>query len=137
MKVLNLLFFTSFFWKWAETSEKLQSFAFGPKQCFYLTHWAREYFENCHLRNTKKETLNGCISKARTNSESKLTFSESSFNFLSNRVVFCTLYMAGGFAPYNPQCYCQRLAGLKELIIQCSIIFSKFEKCCSCFVFSY
>ena len=45
----------------------------------------------------------------------KLTFSESSFNFLQNRVVFCTLYPLGytveGFAPYNSWCRCQRLQG--------------------------
>ena len=44
--------------------------------------------------------------KATANSESKLAFSESSFNFPQNRVVFCTLYprecTAGGSAPYNP-----------------------------------
>ena len=45
-----------------------------------------------HLKQTKKATLNGCISKDRVNSESKLKFSESSFNFLEYRVVFCTLY---------------------------------------------
>ena len=68
----------------------------------------------------KKAFLNGCISKARPNSESKLTFSESSFNFLQNSVVFCTLYprgyTAGGFSPYNSRCLCQLLAGLKELM---------------------
>ena len=85
-----------------------------------LTHSAREYFEKLALKKTTKNaTLNGCISKARANSESKLTFSESSLNFLQNRVVFCTLYpheyTAGGSASYNPWCRCQRLAGLKEL----------------------
>ena len=43
------------------------------------------------LNKTKNATINGCISKASANSESKLPFSESSFNFLQNRVVFCTL----------------------------------------------
>ena len=64
-------------------------------------------------KETKNGNLNGCIWKARVNSEPKLTFSESSFNFLLNIVVFCTLqplgYTAGGSAPYNPRCHCQRL----------------------------
>ena len=56
-----------------------------------LTHSAREYFEKLVFKknNQKKNaTLNGCISKARANSEFKLTFSESPFHFLQNSVVF-------------------------------------------------
>ena len=50
-----------------------------------LAHSTREYFEKLAVKKqkaTKNATLNGCISKARTNSEWKLTFSESPFNFL-------------------------------------------------------
>ena len=54
VKVLILLFFTSFFWEWAESFEKLQFFAFGPKQCFYLTHTARVYFEKLAFKKNKK-----------------------------------------------------------------------------------
>ena len=46
-----------------------------------LTHSA---WELAFKEKTKNATLNGCISKARANSESKLTFSESSLNFLQN-----------------------------------------------------
>ena len=76
---LNLLFFIYFIWKWGETFEKLHFFTFGPKQCFYLTHSAREYFLKLGFKKkqTKNTTLTSCISKARMNSESKLTFSES------------------------------------------------------------
>lgn len=31
-------FFVYLFWKWTETSNNLQFFIFGRKQCFYLTH---------------------------------------------------------------------------------------------------
>ena len=84
----------------------------------YLTHSARKYFEKLAFKKkTKNATLNCCISKARANSELKLT--ESPFNFLQNKVVFCTLYPPGYTAeesvPCNPQCRCQRFAGLKEL----------------------
>ena len=41
-----------------------------------------------HLKKTKGASFNGCISKARANSESKLTFSESSFNFFSKKGCF-------------------------------------------------
>ena len=46
-------------------------------------------------KKSKNATLNGCISKARVNSESKPTFTESSINFLPNSVVFPTLYPHG------------------------------------------
>ena len=97
-------------------------FVIASENYFLLTHSAREYFEKLAFKKkTKNSALNGCISKARANSELKLIFSESSFNFLQNRVVFCTLYprghTAGGFAPYKPRCRCQQLAGLKELIL--------------------
>ena len=45
VKVLNLLFFVYLIWKWEENLEKLRFFTSGPKQCFYLTHSTREYFE--------------------------------------------------------------------------------------------
>ena len=35
------------------------------------------------------------MSKAWVNLASKVTFSESSFNFLKNRALFCTLYPRG------------------------------------------
>ena len=60
---------------------------------FSLTHSAREYFKKLELKkNNKNAALNGCISRARANSVSKLAFSESSFNSLQNKIVFCTLY---------------------------------------------
>ena len=73
-------------------------------------------------KKAKHPTLNASISKSKTNSERKLTFSESLFNFLQNSVVFCTFYPrgypAGGSARYNPWCRCQRLAVLKELMMR-------------------
>ena len=67
----------------------------------------------------KGKKINGYISKTRKSSESKLKYSESSFNFLQICVVFCTLYWheytAGGSFPYHFLCCCQRLAALKEL----------------------
>ena len=87
--------------------ENLEFFTIRPKQCFYLTHSAPEYFEKLSFKKTKNATLNGYISNVMVNSESELTFSESSFNFIQNRVVFCTLYphgyTAGGSTPYNPR----------------------------------
>ena len=54
VKVLNLLFFVYFIWKWGETFEKLHFFTFGAKQCFYLTHSTQEYFEKLAFeKNTK------------------------------------------------------------------------------------
>ena len=49
-KNLNLLYFVYFFWKWAAAFEKPQFFTFGQKQCFYLTHSVREYFEKLALQ---------------------------------------------------------------------------------------
>ena len=47
--------------------------------CAQLTHLAPECFEKLAFKKNKNATLKGCISKARANSELKLTFSESSF----------------------------------------------------------
>ena len=61
-----------------------------------LTHSTREYFEKLAFKKkAKNESLNGCISKTRANSESKLTCSESSFSFLQKSVVFCVIYSRG------------------------------------------
>ena len=88
---------------------------------FSLTHSAREDFEKLAFKKTKNATLNSFIANARANSESKLTFSESSFNFLQIIVVFCTLYprgyTTGGCAPYKSQYHCQQLARLKQLMM--------------------
>ena len=78
-----------------------------------------EYFEKLTLKKTKNPTLNGRISKTRTNLKSNPWFSEGSFNFLYNRVIFCSLYLVGykaeAFATWNPWRHCERLAGCKEL----------------------
>ena len=63
-------------------------FTFAPKQCFYLNHSTREYVEKLSFKQPKRAILNGCISKARTNSEIRLAFSESSFNFLESRLFY-------------------------------------------------
>ena len=122
VKDVNLLFFVYFIWKLGENFWKLHFFTFGPKQCFYLTHSVRESFQKLAFqKKTKNATLNGCVSKDRANYETILTFSESSFNFLQNKVVFCTLYSrrytAGSSSPLNFWCCSQRLAVLKELMI--------------------
>ena len=119
---LNILFFVFFIWKWQETFKKLHFLTFGPKQCFYLTHSARECFEKLAFKKKQKNaTLKRFLSKARASCESKLTFSESYLYFFQNRIGFCALYsrgyMAGGFAHYNPHCCCQRLAWVKELMM--------------------
>ena len=71
------------------------------------------------LANTRNPTLNSYISKTRTNSEQKLKFSESSFKFLQNNVLFRTIYppgyTAGGSNAYNSRCRCQLLAAFKDL----------------------
>ena len=87
VKILNLLFFYLFLLEMSKYNQKTAIFPFGPKKCFYLIHSALEYFEKLAFKK-KKTILNNCISRARLNSESKLTFSGSSFNFLQNRIVF-------------------------------------------------
>ena len=114
-----MLYFSYFIWKWAEFFENFHFFTFGKKQSFYLTHSAREFFENFALKKKKKNaTLNSLISKARANSESKLTFSESSFNFLKNIIAFCMLYPPG-YSPVllPPARWAQRVndQGVKDL----------------------
>ena len=66
------------------------------------------------------------------NLESKLRYSESSFNFLQNSIIFCMCYpngyMTGGSTPCKPWLPCQQLTRLKRL----RILFS-----CFCPISSY
>ena len=122
LKIWIFSFLSSSFGNDKKLSKNCIFLTFGPKQCFYLTHSAREYFEKLGFKKKQKNaTLKRFLSKARASSESKLTFSESYFYFLQNRVGFCALYsrgyMAGGFAHYNPHCCCQRVAWVKELMM--------------------
>ena len=80
------------------------------------------------LKKQKKKTnLNDHIVENRTRLGSRLNFSESSFNFLQNSVIFCAFYprwyMTGGSAPHIPRLHCQRRSGLKVLsyLEQCQI----------------
>lgn len=87
------------------------------------THSVQHCFEKLIVqKNTKIETLNEDISKARTNWESRIIFLYSSFDFLQNNVIFSELfprgYTSGGTAPYQPQIHCQQVAGLKGLLIR-------------------
>ena len=87
-------------------------------ESLFINPLSSRILKNWHLKKkTKNATLNGCIPKARANSKSKLTFAENSFNFLQKSVAFSSLYrlgyMAGGSAPYNTLCRCQRLDRLK------------------------
>ena len=121
VKVLDLLFFCLFHLEMRKNFGKTAFFHFWTKAMLLLNTFSPGILWKTSIKKPKKtpETLNGCISKARANSESKLTFSESSFNFLQNSVVFYTLYprgyTVGGSSTYNPRCRCQRLAVLKEL----------------------
>ena len=97
-KNFEFALFCLFLLKWAETSNNLQFLTIGQKQYLYLTHSALKYFEKLTFLNKKqqkKPTLDVHISKTKKNSESKFTFSSSSFNFLQNSVMFCVLYPHG------------------------------------------
>ena len=61
--------------------ENLEFFTIRPKQCFYLTHSAPEYFEKLSFKKTKNATLNGYISNVMANSESKLTLFKTEWFF--------------------------------------------------------
>ena len=65
---LNLLFLLNFIFKSGQTFQKLPFSTFGPKQCFYLIHSAREYFGKLAFKQ-KKSTFGGWISKAKVSSE--------------------------------------------------------------------
>ena len=54
VKVLDLLLFIYFIWKWGETFEKLHFSTFSPKKWFYLTYSAGEYFEKLALKKNRK-----------------------------------------------------------------------------------
>ena len=108
------------FWIWSflsisfaneQTLSQNCSLTFRQKQCFYLAHSVPEYFEKLPIKNanqTKNPTLSGYILNTGVNSESKLKFSESSFNFLQPQ--------------YNPWCHYQCLAKFKMLIFVCGVV---------------
>ena len=83
--------------------------------CYTLTNW--------HYKNNYPTLIifNHHTSISRTNLESEVRFSESSFNFLQKSVLFCALYphwyTAGRSASYNLGWYCHRLVGLKRLMM--------------------
>lgn len=110
-----MLFFLYFFWKWVET------FTFGEKQYLYSTHSFLQCFEKLALKKKNPRKLLGHVSKSRANLESRLTFSESLFNFLQSSITYCVLYSHGYIAENsvscNPWLCCQQLAGLKRLMI--------------------
>ena len=106
VKVLDLLFFVYFIWKWGETLEKLHFFTFGPKQCFYLTHSVREYFEKLALKK-----MTGRITYKHFQKVHSIFFKTGLFFARSTHVGT----RQGGSAPYNTRFRCQRLAALKEL----------------------
>ena len=112
---------------------------FSTRGNFYVSPISFENtLKNWHLKNKQKTAiLNGCISKARANSESKLIFSESSFNFLQKSLVFLAappIWVHGrGLCPLQPPCRCQRLAVLKEL----SCMYEKSKWINSSFILTY
>ena len=65
---------------------------FSTRGNFYVSPIPFENtLKNWHLKNKQKPAiLNGCMSEARANSESKLIFSESSFNFLQKSLARST-----------------------------------------------
>ena len=76
--------------------------------------------KNYQWKTNKKPNLNGYISKTRAISGSELKFSESSFKFLQNSLVFWSLYPGGYMARdsdhYKLRCHGQWFAAFKELI---------------------
>ena len=92
-----MLYFSYFIWKWTEFFENFHFFYFWKEAILLLNPFNMgNSLKIWHLKEKKKKlTLKSLISTARANSESKLTLSESSFNFLKNRVVFCELYPPG------------------------------------------
>ena len=107
VKILNMLFFVYFIWKWGETLEKAAFFHFLTKAILLLNPFSPGIlWKSGIFKKTEHATLNGCISKARTNSELKLTFSESSFNFLLKQSCFLdalpTWVHGRGLCPLQP-----------------------------------
>ena len=86
----------------------------------YLTNATLEYFEKLTFKKKttkKKATLNGHISKTTANSESKLRFSESSFNFFKAALFsVCSTHVGtqqGIQPPTSPDATASNLQGSK------------------------
>lgn len=82
-----------------------------------MTHSALHFFEKLTFEKKPKKqntTLNGQISKTRTNVESKLQFLESLFNFFRSSVIFCAPYPVGIWQELCPPQPLAALAGLQD-----------------------
>ena len=128
----------SWWWKWAfQTTtyrdwitylKSLEQHMALPKITLYciLNPFSAGILWKIDIKEKKKTSLSGYISKTRTNSEPKLKSFESSFNFLQSSVVFCMFYprgyTAGVSVPYNTGSRCQWLAALKELMMSQKVL---------------
>ena len=123
VKVLNLLFFVYFIFEMRWKFQKTAFFHFWAKaMLFYLTHSAQEYFEKLAFKKqNKRRNFKRLYLKRQGEFRVKTNIFRKLIHFSLKSLVFCTLYRrgytAGGFAPYNPRCLCQRFAGLKELMM--------------------
>ena len=118
----NLLFFVYFICKWRGNFEKLHFFTLRPKQFFYLTHSAREYFEKLAFeKKGKNETLDGSISKIGENSENY--YFQKFHSILSKKRLFFVRsnHMSTELRvlpAYNARWCYQRRDELKELMLR-------------------
>ena len=121
VKDLNLLFSVYFIWKWGETFKNLDFSTFEPKQCFYLTHSTREYFEKLAFKKNKKFNFKRLYLKD-SGKFRELTFSEIWFNFVQKRLFFVrSNHMSTRLRvlpAYNARWCYQRRDELKELMMR-------------------
>ena len=101
----------------------MKKFNLWPR-CWYLNQGccsAQEYFEKLAFKKTNL-TLNGCITKARANSELKANIFGKSIQFSLKQGCFLHapltwVHGRGLWPPCNPRCCFQRLAELRAAII--------------------
>ena len=99
-RIFNLLFFVYFFWKWAKTLKKLEFVYLWAKAIPLLHAFNPAILWN--LRNTH-EKINFKQPDLKKYNEFwvKLKFSEGSFNFPQNSIIFCAFYQ-GGYTARSP-----------------------------------
>ena len=85
---------------------------------FDLTHLAREYFEKMAFKKNKKRNFKQLYLKSQHEFRLKTNIFRKFIQFSFKQNGFLYAPHDKGLHPYNPQCRCQWLAGVKELVFK-------------------
>ena len=116
---MNFHFFVYFLQKGAKTFNKFQCFTFDQKRCIYLTHSIMKCLEKSKLKKGRHLTLDGHISRTRTNLESRLRLQKVHLLFfkIASFLASCTHVVTRLLgAPPKNSCRIENVKGMLLLV---------------------